>query len=95
MTGKQGIVRDGYKVFQSSLSPKTLPNLRPEFLATDRVKYTFYESGWNTYMTDSAVREKLHDVIAYKNETPDLEAYFEDFLVEDMSISKRNMNLNN
>ncbi|KAL8789364.1 MAG: hypothetical protein Q9195_006837 [Heterodermia aff. obscurata] len=52
MSGKLQIRKNGRKVYQSDLNPANLPKLRPEFLATERVKKPFYGSGFLTRLSD-------------------------------------------
>ena len=81
MPGGLTILRDGRNVFQSSLSRDNLPSLRPGFLATDRVVYTFYEPIFNQRMTDEDVEEKLVGGMANKDDFPNSKAHFEEIMV--------------
>ena len=64
MPGQIKILRDERHVYQSPLTPETLPKLRPEFLATERVLYEHELYGVNGgRLNDVEVEAKLRFIV--------------------------------
>lgn len=79
MSGQVKILGYGRNVYQSPLSPETLPKLRPEFLATERVFYDYELYGFNGgRLEDVEVEAKLRFIVVPPMQASD---YFEQLQV--------------